>query len=59
MDVYTVKADALTIPQSQVERAKEVLNWEEGIGSLRLKRTQKDKVPAGRNRYDSEREQRF
>jgi hypothetical protein len=24
VDVYTVKTDALTIPQSQVERAKEV-----------------------------------
>ena len=45
VDVYTVKTDALTIPQSQVERAKEVLNWDEGIGSWRLNRTEDMKFP--------------
>ena len=32
VDVYTVKTDAFTIRQSQLESAKELLNWEEGIG---------------------------
>ena len=45
VDVYTVKTDALTIPQSQVERAKEALNWNEGIGSWRLNRTEDIKFP--------------
>ena len=45
VDVYTVKTDALTIPQSQVERAKEVLSWDEGIGSWRLNRTEDIKFP--------------
>ena len=45
VDVYTVKTDALTIPQSQVERAKEVSNWDEGVGSWRLYRTEDIKFP--------------
>ena len=32
IDVFTVKTDAFTIEQSHVDYAKELLNWEEGIG---------------------------
>jgi len=47
VDVYTVKTDAftITIRQSQMETAMQVLNWEEGIGSWRLNRTEDIKFP--------------
>ena len=45
IDVYTVKTDAFAIGQSQLESAKELLNWEEGIGSWRLNRTDDIKFP--------------
>ena len=45
VDVCTVKTDAFTIRQSQVETARELLNWEEGIGSWRLNRTDDIKIP--------------
>ena len=45
IDVFTVKTDAFTIEQSQVDCAKELLNWEEGIGSYRLNRTEDIKFP--------------
>jgi hypothetical protein len=45
IDVYTVKTDAFTIRQSQLDNAKELLNWEEGIGSWRLNRTDDIKFP--------------
>ncbi|MFM7981909.1 MAG: hypothetical protein ACKPKO_21575, partial [Candidatus Fonsibacter sp.] len=45
VDVYTVKTDAFTIRQTQVETAKELLNWEDGIGSWRLNRTDDIKFP--------------
>ncbi|MFM7978329.1 MAG: hypothetical protein ACKPKO_03355, partial [Candidatus Fonsibacter sp.] len=35
IDVYTVKTYAFMIEQSQVDSAKALLNWEEGIGSWR------------------------
>ena len=45
IDVYTVKTDAFTIRQSQVDAARELLSWEEGIGSWRLNRTEDIKFP--------------
>jgi len=30
VDVYTVKTDAFTIRQGQLDNAKELFNWEEG-----------------------------
>ena len=45
IDVYTVKTDAFTIRQSQLDSAKELLNWEEGIGNWRLNRTDDIKFP--------------
>ncbi|MFM7985159.1 MAG: hypothetical protein ACKPKO_38155, partial [Candidatus Fonsibacter sp.] len=40
VDVYTVKTDAFTIRQSQLETARGLLKWEEGIGIWRLNRTE-------------------
>ena len=45
LDVYTVKMDAFTTRQSQLETARELLNWEEGIGNWRLNRTDDIKFP--------------
>ncbi|MFM7979264.1 MAG: hypothetical protein ACKPKO_08105, partial [Candidatus Fonsibacter sp.] len=45
VDVYTVKADAFTIRQSQLETARELLNWEKGIWNWRLNRTDDIKFP--------------
>ena len=45
VEVYTVKTDAFTIRQSQLETARGLLNWEEGIGSWRLSRTEDIKFP--------------
>ncbi|MFM7977937.1 MAG: hypothetical protein ACKPKO_01365, partial [Candidatus Fonsibacter sp.] len=45
VDVYTVKTDAFTTRQSQLETASGLLNWEEGIGSWRLNRTKDIKFP--------------
>ncbi|MFM7984962.1 MAG: hypothetical protein ACKPKO_37145, partial [Candidatus Fonsibacter sp.] len=45
VDVYTVKTDAFTIRQSQLETAREILNWEEGVGNWRLNRTDDIKLP--------------
>ena len=47
IDVYTVKTDAFTIRQSQLETARGLLNWEEGIGNWRLNRTEDIKFPIG------------
>ncbi len=44
--VSTVKTDAFTIRQSQVEQAQEVLAWEEGIGTWRLNKTEDIKFPS-------------
>jgi hypothetical protein len=33
VDIYTVETDAFTIRQSQLETARELLNWEDGKGS--------------------------
>ncbi|MFM7989702.1 MAG: hypothetical protein ACKPKO_61355, partial [Candidatus Fonsibacter sp.] len=40
VEVYTVKTDAFTIRQSQLETARGLLNWKDGIGSWRLKKTE-------------------
>ena len=45
VDVYTVKTDAFTIRQTQLETAMELLNWEDGIGNWRLNRTEDIKFP--------------
>ncbi|MFM7983328.1 MAG: hypothetical protein ACKPKO_28800, partial [Candidatus Fonsibacter sp.] len=45
IDVYTVKTDAFTIRQSQLDTARGLLNWEDGIGSWRLNRTEDIKFP--------------
>ncbi|MFM7988633.1 MAG: hypothetical protein ACKPKO_55905, partial [Candidatus Fonsibacter sp.] len=45
IDVYTVKTDAFTIRQSQLETARELLSWEDGIGNWRLNRTESIKFP--------------
>ncbi|MFM7983556.1 MAG: hypothetical protein ACKPKO_29940, partial [Candidatus Fonsibacter sp.] len=45
IDVYTVKTDAITIRQSQLETARGLLNWEDGIGNWRLNRTEYIKFP--------------
>ncbi len=44
--VFTVKTDAFTIRQSQVEQAQEFLAWEEGIGTWRLNKTEDIKFPS-------------
>ncbi|MFM7984443.1 MAG: hypothetical protein ACKPKO_34470, partial [Candidatus Fonsibacter sp.] len=36
VDVYTVNTDAFTIRQSQLETARGLLNWEDGVGNWRL-----------------------
>ncbi|MFM7989494.1 MAG: hypothetical protein ACKPKO_60290, partial [Candidatus Fonsibacter sp.] len=41
----TVKTDAFTIRQSQLETARGLLNWEDGIGSWRLNKTEYIKFP--------------
>jgi hypothetical protein len=38
--VYSVKTDAFTIKESDVEKAKELLNFEPGIGNWRLSKTE-------------------
>ncbi|MFM7987126.1 MAG: hypothetical protein ACKPKO_48225, partial [Candidatus Fonsibacter sp.] len=43
VDVYTV-TDAFTIRQSQLETARELLNWEDGIGNWRLNMTEEDQL---------------
>ena len=45
IDVYTVKTDAFTIRQSQLETARGLLNWEDGIGNWRLNKTEDIKFP--------------
>ncbi len=37
VDVYTVKTDAFAIPNTRLEEAEELLSWEAGIGSWRLR----------------------
>ena len=49
VDVYSVKTDAVTIKQSQLETARELLNWEEGIGSWTLNRTDDITFPIDRS----------
>ena len=43
--VNAVKTDAFTIRQSQLETARELLNWEDGVGSWRLNKTADIKIP--------------
>ncbi|MFM7979748.1 MAG: hypothetical protein ACKPKO_10570, partial [Candidatus Fonsibacter sp.] len=45
VDVYTVKTDAFTIRQSQLETAQGLLSWEAGVGNWRLNRTDDTKFP--------------
>ncbi|MFM7982790.1 MAG: hypothetical protein ACKPKO_26050, partial [Candidatus Fonsibacter sp.] len=45
VDVYAVKTDAFTIRQSQLETARELLSWEDGVGSWRLNRTDDIQFP--------------
>ena len=45
VDVYTVKTDAFTIPNSRLEDAAELLNWDAGIGSWRFSRSDDIKYP--------------
>ena len=45
VDVYTVKTDAFTIRQSQLETAMKLLNWEEDISSWRLNSTEDIEFP--------------
>ncbi|MFM7982702.1 MAG: hypothetical protein ACKPKO_25605, partial [Candidatus Fonsibacter sp.] len=45
VDIYTVKTDASTIRQSQLETARELLNWEDGKGNWRLNKTDDIKFP--------------
>ena len=49
VDVYFVKTDAFAIPAESLELAKELLNWEEGLGSWRLNRTEDLKTPYEEN----------
>ena len=43
--VYTVKRDAFTIQQARVDEARDLLNWEEGIGSWKLNKNKHIKFP--------------
>ena len=45
VDIYTVKTDAFIIRRSHLESAKELLNWEEGIGNWRLNKTDDIQFP--------------
>ena len=38
--VYSVKTDAFTIKSSDVEKAKQLINFESGIGNWRLSKTE-------------------
>ncbi|MFM7990247.1 MAG: hypothetical protein ACKPKO_64120, partial [Candidatus Fonsibacter sp.] len=53
IDVYTVKTDAFTIRQSQLETARGRRNWEDGIGNWRLNKTEDIKFPHRRNAHGS------
>ena len=45
VDACAVKTDAFTIQRTQVHEARGLLNWEGGIGSWRLNRTEDIKFP--------------
>ncbi|MFM7989689.1 MAG: hypothetical protein ACKPKO_61290, partial [Candidatus Fonsibacter sp.] len=45
VDVYTVKTDAVAIMQSQLETARGLLIWEEGVGNCRPNKTEDLKFP--------------
>ena len=46
MDIYyTVKADAFTIRQTQLDTAMELLSWEDGTSNSRLNRTEDIEFP--------------
>ena len=49
VDVYTVNTHVFTIRQSQLETARELLNWEKGIGKWRLNRTDDIKFPINKS----------
>ena len=54
IDVYTVKTDAFTIRQSQVDAARELLSWEDGIGRLEAQQNRGHQVPHRRNAHGSQ-----
>ncbi|MFM7980849.1 MAG: hypothetical protein ACKPKO_16180, partial [Candidatus Fonsibacter sp.] len=45
VNVHTTKTDGFTIQQSQLDCARELMNWEDGIGSWRLNKTEDIKFP--------------
>jgi len=45
VEVYTCKTDAFTIPANGLDKAKELLNWENGLGSWRLSKIDEIKFP--------------
>ena len=45
VEVYFVKTDAFAIPAEDLELAQQLLNWENGLGSWRLNRTEGLKTP--------------
>ena len=49
VEVYFVKTDAFAIPADGLELAKQLLNWENGLGSWRLNRTEGLKTPNEEN----------
>ena len=49
VEVYFVKTDAFAIPADALELAKPLLNWEHGLGSWRLNRTEGLRTPNEEN----------
>ena len=49
VEVYFVKTDAFAIPAEDLELAQQLLNWESGLGSWRLNRTEALKTPNEEN----------
>ena len=49
VEVYFVKTDAFAIPAEDLELAQQLLNWENGLGSWRLNRTEGPKTPNEEN----------
>ena len=45
IDVYSVKTDAFTIKQSDVEKAKEVISFYDDIGGWRVSKTDNIVLP--------------
>ena len=46
IDVYSVKTDAFTIKQSDVEKAKEVISFYDDIGGWRVSKTDNIVLPS-------------